>query len=86
MTMFAVQDFLYFKVIMVTGGPTKVWEYWIMLAKNFRIFMFADFIEEVEQSDWIDFFVFGCFTLIILIIFTNILIAFMGDAHELVHS
>ena len=84
--LFAVNDFSYFKRFIVTGGPTAKMEYYILLAKHFRIFLFADFIEEINEYDWIDYGVFVLFTLVTMLLLTNILISFMGDAHERVQA
>ena len=84
--LFAVNDFSYFKRFIVTGGPTAKMEYYKLLAKHFRIFLFADFIEEINEYDWIDYGVFVLFTLVTMLLLTNILISFMGDAHERVQA
>ena len=81
----AVNDFLYFKRFIVTG-KLKLMEYEILFAKHFRIFLFADFIDEVNDYDWIDYLFFAVFTLMTMLLFTNVLIAFMGDAHERVQA
>ena len=44
--------------------------------------MFGDFGDELADFDWIDMGIFMVFSFMTLILFTNILIAYMGDAHE----
>ena len=44
--------------------------------------MFGDFGEIIEGYDWIDMSLFMFFSFMTLILFTNILIAYMGDAHR----
>ena len=72
--LFAVQDFMYFKTFMDAGKFAKM-EYPVLLAKHFRQFIFADFMDEIEHYDWIDYGAFMLFTCLIMIIFTNIVIA-----------
>ena len=45
------------------------------------MFMYGDFGDEAAQYDWIDMALFTVFTFVTLILFTNILIAYMGEAH-----
>ena len=63
-------------------GELKRHEYEISLARRYKMFMFGDFGDEQEDYDWIDMAVFSAFTFITLILFTNILIAYMGEAHS----
>jgi len=57
-------------------------EYVIMLAKQYRVFIFGDFGEEIDNYDWIDYAVFVIFTIVTMIVLTNVLIAYMGDTFE----
>lgn len=86
--LFAVQDFLYFKsysAIGNTGGFEQ--RYSLMLTKNFKAFLFGDFDDdEINGYDWIDFSVFVGFTVLTMILLTNVLIAYMGDAYEYVQT
>ena len=67
---------------MVTG-ETVPNEYEIMLAKHYRVFLFGDFVEDlVDNYDWIDYTVFVIFTIVTMILLTNVLIAYMSDSFE----
>ena len=58
-----------------------------MLTKNFKAFLFGDFDDdEINGYDWIDFSVFVGFTVLTMILLTNVLIAYMGDAYEYVQT
>ena len=63
-------------------GYNKPREYPIQLVDKYRMFMFGDFGDTMESYDWIDMALFLVFSFMTMIMFTNILIAYMGDAHE----
>ena len=66
---------------MVTGGVRED-DYRKMFLLYYRILLFADFTEEVEKYDLIDYAVFMIATVIILIVLMNLLISIIGDTHE----
>jgi hypothetical protein len=50
------------------------------------MFLFGDFVAEIDDYDWIDIIVFSTFCFITLILLTNVLIAEMGNAYTQVHE
>ena len=48
--------------------------------------MFGDIVDDLENYDWIDFAFFAVTIFMTLILFTNILIAYMGDAYTQVQE
>lgn len=66
---------------MVTGKRRED-DYRRMFFTYYRILLFADFTEEVEVYDSIDFGVFVIATVFILIVLMNLLISIIGDTHE----
>lgn len=70
----------------MANGPQKVYEYEILLVKHYRTFMFGDIVDDLENYDWIDFAFFAVTIFMTLILFTNILIAYMGDAYTQVQE
>ena len=81
----AVQDFFYFKKFMVTGTEREV-NYTIALTQNYLMLMFGEFAENMENYDLIDLAMFIISTFVTMIVLTNILIAYMGDAYEHVQT
>jgi len=78
---FAQQDFFYYKNYVSTNGePDK--EYFWYLAQNFRIFWLGDLTDPVDDYDWLEFIIFGFFTIAIIIVLMNLLISIIGDSHE----
>ena len=57
-----------------------------MLGQYYRILLFADFIEEIDHYDYIDTSVFVLSTMMIVVIFMNLLISIIGDSHERVYT
>ena len=54
-----------------------------MINKYFRILLFADFVEKVDQYDYI---VFCVATIFILVILMNLLISIIGESQERIYS
>jgi hypothetical protein len=81
----AVMDFLFFKRFMVTG-KSRDDNYVRMFVKYFRIFFFADFMEEIDSYDGLEVSMFAFAAIMILIILMNLLISIIGDSHEKVYS
>jgi len=81
----AVMDFLFFKRFMVTG-KSRDDNYVRMFVKYFRIFFFADFMEEIDSYDGVEVSMFAFAAITILIILMNLLISIIGDSHEKVYS
>ena len=80
-----INDFYYFKKRIMHGTQKKA-EYEGLLTQHYRIFMFGDFVDIIDDYDWIDQGVFMVATFIIIMLYTNVLIAFMGDAHAQVQD
>ena len=70
---------------MVTG-ENYTDNYNVMLIKNYLMLMFGDFSDDMANYDSIDLCMFIFSTFLTMIVITNILIAYMGDAYEHVLS
>ena len=81
----AVQDFFYFKRYLISGNQLP-YEYPKVATKNFRMYLFGDFDDRIDDFDSIDMLVFAGFTFWTLILLTNTLIAYMGDAYARVQA
>jgi len=83
--LFAVHDFMFFKHNMVTGQHQNT-NYFKTIGYYYRILLFADFGDLVEQYDALDFCLFVLSTILIMIVLMNLLISTIGDSHERVKS
>ena len=57
-----------------------------MLAMNFRIMFFGDFLQNVDEFDMLEYCVFAVFSIVILVLSMNLLISIISDSFDRVWS